>query len=387
MTETVRLGQVAGVRVGLHWSVLGIIALLVFGLAGGLFPAQFPGESAAAYITAALAATALFVLSLAAHEVAHAVVAAKSGIEVEGITLWLLGGVAKLRGEASHPAVDFRIAGVGPLVSFALGALFFGATLLAASMDAADLFTGVLSYLASINILLAVFNLIPAAPLDGGRILRAALWAWRGDRARAQIWSARAGRVFGFILIAAGLISFFSDYGGGLWWILIGLFVVTMASVEEQQAQLGVALGGLQAHHIMTPDPYTTEPGLSITDFVQDIAMTRRHSAFPLLDSSGEVRGMITLNRVRAVPREQHGRTTIGEVACPIDEIPIVRPDEVASSVLSRLGGCADGRALVMDDGRLVGIISPSDISRTLSLRGLGAESSNGADVAYGPRV
>jgi Zn-dependent protease len=381
MTETIRLGKLAGVRVGLHWSVLGIVVLLLLFFAGGL-PAQFPDQSPAAYIIAALAATTLFVLSLLAHEVGHAVVAARNGIEVEGITLWLLGGVARLRGEAANPGMDFRIAAVGPAISLALGAIFTVTSWVLSGAQAPELITGVVSYLGAINILLAVFNLIPAAPLDGGRILRSALWAWRGDRAEAQIWSARAGRVFGFILVALGVFGMFAGTGGGLWWVLIGLFIVTMASVEENYARTSAILGGLRARDIMTPDPDSADPGYTVADFVRDVVMVRRHSAFPLVLPSGEVTGIVTLNRIRSLPPDRHATTTIGEIACPLNEVPIARPDELVSELLVRLAGCADGRALVMEGGRLVGIISPTDISRAASLRGIGIQSFDGADLA-----
>jgi Zn-dependent protease len=381
MTETIRLGTVAGVRVGLHWSVLGIVVLLLVFFAGGL-PAQFPDHSPAAYILAALVATALFVLSLLAHEIGHAVVAVRNGIEVDGITLWLLGGVARLRGEATNPGMDFRIAAVGPAISLVLGAAFTVASWVLSGAQAPELVTGVVSYLGAINILLAAFNLIPAAPLDGGRILRAALWAWRGDQAQAQIWSARAGRVFGFLLVALGILGVFAGTGGGLWWVLIGLFIVTMASVEENYARTSAILGGLRARDIMTPYPDTADPSHTVTDFVRDILMARRHSAFPLVLPSGEVTGIVTLNRIRALPHDRHASTTIGEIACPTDEVPIARPDELVSELLVRLGGCADGRALVMDGDRLVGIVSPTDISRAASLRGIGVQSFDGADLA-----
>ena len=382
MTETIRLGNVAGVRVGLHWSVLGIVVLLLFFFAGGALPAQFPDQSMAAYVLAAVLATALFVLSLLAHEVGHAVVAVRNGIEVEGITLWLLGGVARLRGEASSPAMDFRIAAVGPAISLGLGAGFTVASWVLSGAQAPELVTGVVGYLGVINILLAVFNLIPAAPLDGGRILRSALWAWRKDRAEAQIWSARAGRVFGFLLVALGVVGVFTGTGGGLWWVLIGLFIVTMASVEENYARTSAVLGGLRVRDIMTSDPDTADPGHSVADFVRDVVMARRHSAFPLVQADGQVTGMVTLNRLRSLPQERHADTTIGQIACPMDELPIARPDELVSELLVRLGGCADGRALVMDGDRLVGIISPSDISRAAALRGIGIQSFDGADLA-----
>jgi Zn-dependent protease len=260
MNETMRLGTVAGVRVGLHWSVLGIVALLLIVFAMVSLPAQFPGLAAPAYIAAAVVATTLFVLSLLAHEIGHAVVAARNGIEVEGITLWLLGGVARLRGEAANAGMDFRIAAIGPAVSLALGIVFTTSGVLLAATQAPDLVSGVAWYLGLINILLAVFNLIPAAPLDGGRILRSVLWAWRGDRRKAQIWSARSGRFFGFMLIALGVFSIILGAAGGLWWMLIGLFIVTMASVEENHARTSATLGELRAREIMTPDPDTAVP-------------------------------------------------------------------------------------------------------------------------------
>jgi len=382
MTETIGLGTVAGVRVGLHWSALGIVVLLLFFFAGGSLPAQFPDQSPVAYIVAAVLATALFVLSLLAHEVGHAVVALRNGIEVEGITLWLLGGVARLRGEASTPGMDFRIAAVGPAISLVLGAGFTVTAWVLSGAQAPELVTGVVSYLGGINILLAVFNLIPAAPLDGGRILRSALWARRGDRAEAQIWAARAGRVFGFLLVALGVAGVFTGTGGGLWWVLIGLFIVTMASVEENYARTSAVLGGLRARDIMTPNPDTADPDHTVAEFVPDVLMARRHSAFPLLDPNGNIAGMVTLNRIRALPPGRHTSTTIGQIACATDQIPIVRPDELVSELLVRLGGCADGRALVIDRGKLVGIISPSDISRAAALRGIGIQSFDGADLA-----
>lgn len=379
MTETVRLGTIAGVRVGLHWSVLGIVALLVVALSAGVLPAAFPDRSTFAYITAAVIATLLFVLSLLAHEVGHAVVADRNGIEVDGITLWLLGGVARLRGDSPNAGTDFRVAAVGPLISLVLG-LAFAAVGLAIGGVVPDLVTGVVTYLGAINVLLALFNLVPAAPLDGGRILRSVLWAWRGDKLQAQVWSARAGRVFGLLLVALGLILLFQS-GTGLWWILIGLFIVTMASAEENHARTGAVLAGLRVRDIMTPDPDTADPQLSIDEFVRDIAMTRRHSAFPLLNASGGIQGLITLNRVRSLPPEQHEGTTIGEIACPADEVPVVAPDDPASEMLGELGRCADGRALVMDGGQLVGIISPSDVSRAISLRGISLRSYGASDL------
>lgn len=381
MTATITLGRVAGVHIGLHWSVFGILALLA-ALGFVRWPEVVPGYSTVTYAVAAALGAVLFAASLLAHELGHAVLAQRRGIQVDGITLWLLGGVAKLRGEATSPGADFRIAAVGPLISAIVGVGFGVLGWLSAVLGVAPIVTVVLSFLALINLVLAVFNLIPAAPLDGGRILRSLLWAWRGDRHRAAIWSARGGKGFGFGLMALGLIWLLVTQGfDGFWWILIGLFIVMVASAEEHQAQIGASLAGVRVADVMTPNPDTVDARHTIAAFVEDIAMARKHSAFPLVDDAGTVRGLITLNRIKSVRPERRGATTLEDAACPPEEIPTARPDEALTDLLPKLYGCADGRALVYEHEALAGIVTSSDISHAVALRGLDAGRHGGADL------
>lgn len=368
MNSTIRLGRFAGVDVGLHWSVVGIVVLLVVGLSSGLLPTVFPGYSAAVHILAAIVIAVLFLLSLLAHELAHAVVAAREGVPVDGITLWLFGGFAKLRGEARTAGADARIAGVGPLASLVLGVLFAVAAVALRQGGADPLLAGSASYLALINGILAVFNLIPAAPLDGGRLLRSVLWAARGDRYSAEIWSTRAGRGFGFLLIALGVFELLSQSVGGLWWVLIGLFVVTIASAEERQAEITNTLGGLRVRDVMTADPVTTPGALTVEDFLHRVGTVRPHSAYPLHEEGG---ALVTLNRLRKVPPRQRSTTTLRQIACPLSEVPTARPDEPLTDLLPRMRGNTDGRALVFEGDRLVGIVSPSDISKAAMWHGI----------------
>ncbi|MGV0871559.1 site-2 protease family protein [Mycolicibacterium sp. XJ879] len=377
---TVRLGRIAGVSVGVHWSVLGIVLLLVVGLSVQ-FRVLAEGYATWEYIIAAVVTAVLFVLSLLAHEIAHAIWARRNGVGVEGITLWLLGGVARLTGDALTPGAAFRIAVVGPLTSFLAAAVFGVAALLADDAGFSSLTVTVLSYLALINVVLAVFNLIPAAPLDGGRILRSAIWAWRGDQFVATVWAARAGRLFGFLLIGLGLMRILSGMGG-LWWILLGLFIVTMASAEEHQARTTTMLAGVRVVDVMTADPETVDGERTVGDFLRDVMLLRRHSAFPLVDGFGRVEGLITFNRLRSVPIRDRETVRLRDVACPPQDIPSATPEEPLTDLLPRLSGCADGRALVYDQGRLVGIVSPSDISRAVALHGMGVwAGSGGADI------
>ena len=229
MESSVTIGRIRGVVVAVHWTVLFVLALVTLSLAAGIFPDDVGGYNAAAYWVAALATGVLFLVSILAHEASHAVVALRHGVAVERITLWLLGGVAQLEGGARAPADEFLIAVAGPVMSIAIGvvggALAFG--LDAASAPA--LLVEMLKWLAGINLVLAVFNLVPAAPLDGGRVLRAALWAKSKDRLRATVIASKAGRLFGVALIAGGVLLFLGG-GNGLWFALLGWFVINAAS-------------------------------------------------------------------------------------------------------------------------------------------------------------
>ncbi|MFI6266098.1 site-2 protease family protein [Micromonospora sp. NPDC051006] len=366
MRASFRLGRIAGVPVGVNWSVLVIFALIAWGLAANQFPRSYPDRPVVLYVLAGLAAAVVFFVGLLAHEVSHAVVAKREGLEVGGITLWLFGGVAELRGEAKSPGAELRIAGVGPLVSLCIG-LFFGAfAIIFALVGPGGLLLGAFAWLAGINILLAVFNVLPAAPLDGGRLLRAAVWKWTGDRTKASVVAARAGWVLGALLIGLGLWQFLSGVGfGGLWLALIGWFLIGAAGMEERQARMGSALRGIRVTDVMTPQPQTASPEMTVADFVDHYLFAYRHSALPLTENGRPI-GLVTLDRVRGIPADQRATTTLAEVACRPEELALAEPEEPLNHLLPRLSECADGRALVVSDGRLVGIVSPSDISRAV---------------------
>ncbi len=391
MSETFSLGRIAGIRVGVNASVLVIVLIIAGGLALGRFPLVFPGRGAVAYVAAGLFAAAAFLASLLAHELAHALVARRNGVEVEGITLWLLGGVARLRGGARSAGAEFRIAGVGPLTSLVLGVLFGSCAAVARVLGADGLPVAVLDYLAGINVMLAIFNLVPAAPLDGGRLLRAVLWRLRGDAWSSAVTAARAGRLFGFTLIAVGIFQVVTGRGfGGLWLALVGLFVVNAASAEEQHAQVSRRIGGLPVGRVMSSPVLVADPDMSVAQFLHDVALVQRFSTYPLVNRTGGLVGLVTLNRLRSVPEQARAGTPLRAIACPVPEIPVARPDEPLTDLLPRLEGCSDGRAVVLDGGRVVGVVSPSDVARTLQLSDLAAfdrypSAGGGADVARLP--
>jgi Zn-dependent protease/predicted transcriptional regulator len=378
MRASFPLGRIAGVPVGVNWSVLVIFALIAFGLSANLLPNAYPGYPRWAYLVVGISAALVFFGGLLAHEVSHAVLAKRNGLDVGGITLWLFGGVAELRGEPRSPGADLRIAGVGPLVSLVIG-LAFGAIAAAFALaGAGGLVVGAFSWLAGINVLLAVFNLLPAAPLDGGRVLRAALWKWRGDRVWAAITAARAGRILGVLLIAFGLLQLLVGAGfGGLWLAFIGWFLIGAAAAEEQQARVGSALAGVRVRDVMTERPQTAPPDLTVADFIDNYLFAYRHATLPLAED-GRAVGLVTLDRVRQVPAGQRATTPLRQVACQSEELVTATPDEQLVDLLPRLRECSDGRALVVSDGALVGIVSPSDISRAVQRGSLRQQTHDG---------
>lgn len=367
MRATFVLGRIAGVRVGVHWSVLFIFGVIAFGLSQGRLPETYPGRAWALYWAAGLCTAVIFFASLLAHEVAHAVVARRNGVEVDDIVLWLLGGAARLKSEASSPGRELRIAGVGPLVSLLLGGLFTLATWLLDMASASGIVVEMAAWLAGINVLLAVFNALPAAPLDGGRLLRAFLWWRTGDRLRATAGATAAGRVFGWLLVVLGLVAFMRTGAfGGLWLALIGWFLITAATAEGRQAQLRGVLAGVPVRDAMTPEPLTVPAETTVAGFLTDARYRYRHSAFPVTQHGATV-GLVTLDSARKVPQAEAHAVAVGDVMVPLSQTTVVEPDSPLADLLPRMEPGAEHRVLVMDHGRLVGIVSLSDVSRTVT--------------------
>jgi Zn-dependent protease/CBS domain-containing protein len=370
MRPTFSLGRIGGIRIGVNWSVLLIVALLAYGLAAGQFPAEAPHRPVAEYVVAAIITAVAYIGSLLAHELAHSLVARRNGVEVQDITLWLLGGVSRLQGEFPDPGAEIRVAGAGPLVSLLLGIAFSLLAWLVHAAGAGGVVVAALAWLGGINILLAVFNVIPAAPLDGGRLLRAVLWRITGDKLKAAIWSARSGQVFGWILAVAGayLVLVQRDYSW-LWFVLLGWFLISAASAESQQAMLQSRLRTVAVREIMTPDPATVSASVTVAQFLGKYLPWLRHSAFPVMDD-GQAVGLVTLRRINQVPADQRDRTTLRDVACPLSEVARATPEEPVADVLPRLNECSENRVLVFSGSTLVGIVSPADISHALERLG-----------------
>ena len=365
MNENVSLGRIFGIHVGFNWSLLVVAALIAWSLATSFLPSAARGQTSGAYWAAGVISAFVFLASLLAHELAHSVVAMRRGVKVEGITLWLFGGVSRFSSDSNSPGTQALFTFVGPLTSLVLGAVFYLVSLAFGTGPHPGLVPATLSWLGYINISLGIFNLVPAFPLDGGRLLQSLIWLRTGDRLRATRIAARIGMGFAYLLIAYGLATFViaGSLVGGIWSVFLGWFLLSAARAEEAGGLLRQALSGISVREVMTPNPEQAPDNISVEDALHGYVLASRHSTFPTHDASGRLSGLLTLAALKNVPPEARGTTLIKDVACPLDSVPTLSPTDPAANLLGVSEGCSEGRTLVVDSGRLVGIISPSDIS------------------------
>lgn len=363
--------RVRGIPIGANWTWLFVFALIAWSLGAHIFPRTYPGIDDTTYIVMGVVTAVLFFASILLHELGHAFRALKEGMEIDGITLWIFGGVARFKGMFPSAGAEGRIAIAGPVVSVALAAGFGAVTAAGNDIGWPAEVVGITDYLARINAILVGFNLVPALPLDGGRVLRAYLWHRQGSFTAATMSAAKAGRAFGGVLIGIGVLGFITGAGiGGIWLVFLGWFLLQAAGAEASFAQLKQALGGIDVADLMTRDPAVVRPGDTLAAFVDDASYGRRHSTYPVVSPAGELVGLMALRFAGDVPPEQRGAATVSDVMLGLDDVPVARPGTPVLDLLEQLQE-GPGRAVVVGDGRVVGILSRSDILRALELEQL----------------
>jgi len=359
-----RVARIAGieVRIDSSWAV---IALLITYSMYLRLSVLYPELSGGGAVALAILSAVLFFGSVLVHEFAHALVSQARGIRVQDITLFLFGGATRARVESRGPGDEFLIALVGPLTSGLLAGLFWIVAGLGSDVLSRPL-TGTLGYLAWTNLLLAAFNLVPGFPLDGGRLLRSAIWKATGSLPRATRIASLAGQAVGWLLVAAGVASLLAgDLAGGIWFAFIGWFLVQAARSSYQELQLQQLLRGVEAEDVMAADLLRIPPELSLQDAVDDYFMRYDHSAFPV-EEQGRTIGLLTLRGIRRVPREQWPTHRVRDHMVPLGDQVVVAPDARMDGVLGKLQDGEAGRVLVAQDDEVVGIITPSDLTRWL---------------------
>lgn len=358
-----RLGSVLGIEVRIHFSWFVIFLLILWTFSQGIFPADYPGLSAWTYYVMGVAGALLFFASLLAHELSHSVVARRRGVAVEGITLFIFGGMARTRMDSRTAGDEFVIAGVGPLSSVVLAIAFGIIAWAGARLGVTPAVTGVAEYVGYLNAMLALFNLLPGYPLDGGRLLRSAVWKATGDLRKATRIAASGGTLLAYALIVYGAWQgFHGQLLDGLWLVFIGWFVRNAARAGYRQFVVVHALEGVPAWQAMTRWPETLPPDLTLRRAVEDHFRAGHFRAFPVVSPDGRALGLVTLEQVRSVAEPEWSGHTVGEVMIPASAVQVA-PEESMARVLDRLGATSAGRLLVTRDGRLEGIIAPADVA------------------------
>jgi len=375
MKQTVPLGRVAGIRVGMHWSVLVMVALIAWLLGAGFLPALTPHQPTAEYWEAAVPCAAAFMAALLAHELAHSLVARRYGVPVTSITLWALGGISELGREPPTARADLRIAVAGPAASLGAGLVFGGLAAAVHASGGPGIAVAALAWLGAENVLLAVFNLLPGAPLDGGRILRAYLWRRHGDRVRAAQSAATAGRVVGAVLMAIGIgeVLLWANIGG-LLLALIGMFVISAAAAEATAETAAAALAGMRVGDVMTPDPDIGGTWMTVADFIDRIALTSAQAGFPVVAPGGSLAGATGVSRLARVPPPSRASTTLGQILTPVPPTYVAAPDDPAAPLLGHPPLADDLAAIVISDGRIAGIVTVTRLRQIIHREALRAQ-------------
>jgi Zn-dependent protease/predicted transcriptional regulator len=367
---TISFGQFRGIAVGLHYSWFLIAALISFSLAGH-FGQTHPDWSMARVWGVALITAALFFATLLAHELSHALVAQFHGLPVRSITLFALGGMASIEREANSAKTEFLVAIVGPIVSFVIGLASIAAawSLGWSYQNGAGMVGSILGWLGSINVLLALFNLIPGYPLDGGRVLRSALWAMYKDADRATRHAARVGQAVGGVFIAWGLVQFvlYAAFGG-LWLAAIGWFLMMAAEASYAEVTLGQALHDVRVADVMGDDCLSVEPGMDV-GYLVDHVLLRTGRRCVVVKRDDRVLGLVTAHDVRAIDRARWPDTTVADVMRPIDQVMTVSPAAPLSEALRAMARADVNQLPVVADGRLEGIVSRAHILQLLESR------------------
>ncbi len=361
------MGRLFGIPLRLHITWFIIFALVTVSLAESQFPSQFPQWSPALNWGIGLATSLLFFASVVAHELGHSLVARRYGITVKSITLFVFGGVAQIARDASKPAAEGIIAFVGPLTSVVLGGLFLGLYFWLRHINEPIAALGL--WLGRINLVLAVFNLIPGFPLDGGRVFRAIVWGINGNFLRASRIASIVGRGIGYLLMAGGVFwAFRYDLISGLWMAFIGWFLENAASSSYSQLALRGALDGHEAREMMTQECPTIEPGIDLRSLVDRFVIPGGRRCFVVMDGVG-VLGLLTLADVKSVPQKKWDRTTVQQVMTPLSKLRSVGPDEAATRVLEIMDESGVSQVPVIQDGRVLGLIGRDNLARFIRAR------------------
>lgn len=379
--RSLRIGRILGIDIELDLSWFLIVGLMVYALGflefpSALYPRALRPRADALSITLGVVTSLLLFGSVLAHELSHSWMAIQRGIAVKRITLFIFGGVAQIAGEPDKPFSEFLIAIMGPLMSLALAAIFGGISMWLGIIDSLNLvsvsflpLTLMLGILAQANGTLALFNLAPGFPLDGGRVFRSILWGWTKNIQRATLWASRAGQFIAVLLVASSGIMYWQGLGiGGLWNALIGLFLWNAATDGYRQTMTLEVLRRATVRDLMTTTIESIDSNLSLNAFIENYLLHRREQAFLVTDGLA-TQGVIGIQQVRDVPREQWNNQRVRDAMIPFGKIQVVDPNVNGATALARLSQSENTELVVIENSQVIGFVGQDELSRYLKLK------------------
>lgn len=369
MKKDIKLFKVLGIQILIDYTWFIVFFLVVWMLASGYYPTQTPGLEKNIYLMMGIFSSILLFGCVLIHELSHSIVANRNGLAIKEITLFIFGGIAKLSEEPNNPKVELKVAVAGPLSSACLALLFWLLKEALNSMAILPIFSAIFSYLVLVNIVLVLFNIIPAFPLDGGRMLRAVWWMKTGDVEGATKVTGTFGKAFSMFLIFFGIIQLFNgNIIGGLWAVFIGMFLQQAADSSYRHVVYKNALADIYVGDIMTKEVLTVDPAYTVQHVVDDYFFRHHFTSFPVMSASKLV-GLLTLNDVKAIPREDWDKTTIKDIMDPISTEAVLGVKDTVMEALSKMIHLGVGRLAVIEGGKLVGIISRRDIMKLMEFK------------------
>jgi len=369
MGSGLSLGRLFGIEFRLHYTWFIVFVLVVVSLSRWYFPAAYPGWNGIIYWIVGVVSSLLFFASVVAHELAHSLVARSNGIPVRSITLFIFGGVAQITREAKKASAEFAMAAAGPVCSLVIGGLFY--LLFVFTQGVVEHVAAMARWLALVNVVLAVFNMIPGFPLDGGRVFRSLLWRFTGNYNRSTRIATQTGRVVGYLFILGGISWMIippHDWFGGLWLAFIGWFLENAASASYRQAQWREGLSGFTATQVMTPDFPVVPSNITVDELVQGYIFPSGRHFFVVADE-GNLKGILTLHDIKSVPRQNWGTTQVKDIMTPVDKLKIAHPDQEAVSVLEQMAESDVNQMPVVMGGRVIGLVTRDNLIRFLQVR------------------
>ncbi|HII72243.1 TPA: CBS domain-containing protein [Candidatus Woesearchaeota archaeon] len=364
MNHSIKVGRYLGIDVYLHYSWFFIFALLAWALATGFFPQQFPGYSEAEYGVLGLVSSLLLFVSVLLHELSHSVVARRNGMKVDRITLFFFGGLAGLHEQKFTPKTEFRMSIAGPMMSLVISMVFL------IVYNTVEFFyvSAIAAYLYRINMILAIFNLVPGFPLDGGRVLRSIVWYWTKDFKKATRIATMGGKIFAYVLIFLGLGSIFSGAYGGLWFILIGFFLLLLSTLSYQQVEIKDALAGRKVKQFLIKRFAVFDADMSLKQALAKYFLSDAQEAYPVV-KDGKFAGMIMFKDVQSINKRDWMRLRIHEVMMPARKAGRVRLNTGAYTALAMMLKKGLPLMPVFEKKRMVGLVTRDSILRYVKMK------------------